>query len=94
MNVSRTTLTLLVALSVADLAEIHAADRFNYVATNEDNYGPEDWNMVGCDELETCVSKERICMKRWLSLFLDEVEVRADDDAKSLLGQKSPSLIP
>ena len=33
-------------------------DLFTYGETDEANrvYGPRDWNQVGCDDLDTCVS--------------------------------------
>lgn len=31
-------------------------DRFNYVATEDRDYGPEDWGEVTCDDVTQCVS--------------------------------------
>lgn len=32
------------------------ADNFNYDRTNGVDYGPDEWNKVRCNNLETCVS--------------------------------------
>jgi hypothetical protein len=32
------------------------SDSFNFRETSGDDYGPEDWDRVRCDDLETCVS--------------------------------------
>jgi hypothetical protein len=29
---------------------------FNYGETEDGNFGPEDWDKVACDDLDTCVS--------------------------------------
>lgn len=39
---------------------VFADDTFNYDSTSGSDFGPEDWNEVDCDELETCVSL-KIC---------------------------------
>lgn len=38
------------------LATVAADDLFNYRSTSGNDYGPEDWGKVSCDNLETCVS--------------------------------------
>lgn len=57
--------TLLLQLLVVDLHihvartdELRVQDRFNYGATDwiDHNYGPEDWNLVLCNNVATCVS--------------------------------------
>lgn len=35
-------------------------DLFNYGSTNGRNFGPEDWDQVACDDLETCVRSYHI----------------------------------
>lgn len=31
-------------------------DHFNYAKTVGNNYGPEDWDQVGCSDVSNCVS--------------------------------------
>ena len=32
-------------------------DLFNYRETDDNDYGPEDWDQVTCDDVEICVSQ-------------------------------------
>jgi hypothetical protein len=50
--------TILLSLLLVDLAR--SADLFNYGGTSGVDYGPEDWDEVSCNNVNTCVS----C--RWL----------------------------
>lgn len=46
-----------VGTSVAVLAIVGSVlgeDRFNYRATIDNDYGPEDWNKVSCNEVGEC----------------------------------------
>jgi hypothetical protein len=53
---TRTLKVILALLSYYTAALVTADSSFNYDETSGDNYGPEDWDKVECDELETCVS--------------------------------------
>ena len=35
---------------------VTAEDIFNYRETDGDDYGPEEWDQVECDDVATCVS--------------------------------------
>jgi hypothetical protein len=56
-------LCLLFLLSITVVVD-GSNDRFNYDVTDLENrnFGPADWGMVECDDIETCVScpKSRI----------------------------------
>ncbi|KAG7370840.1 Eukaryotic-type carbonic anhydrase [Nitzschia inconspicua] len=41
-------------LLVLSCSAFVTADRFNFRSTSGNDYGPEDWNRVQCDNLETC----------------------------------------
>jgi hypothetical protein len=45
-----------VFLLAACMKSAEGADDFNYRKTQGRDYGPNDWDEVGCDNLATCVS--------------------------------------
>ncbi len=60
MVITRIALTYLLAISARNRAGVLAEDTFNYRETSGESYAPEDWNKVGCDDLETCVSHKPV----------------------------------
>jgi len=59
-NQNKAFVHLLVLSSVLLTAANHGYDRFNYGVSDFEahDYGPKDWNMVECNDVETCVSVE------------------------------------
>ena len=51
-------ISILLSLLILDLAK--SADIFNYDQTSSRDYGPEDWDEVSCNNLNTCVSSGRL----------------------------------
>ena len=62
---------LLLAVSFALLHCVHGAndDLFNYRETDGNDYGPEDWDQVTCDDLEQCVSATMYLVYRKMDHF-------------------------
>jgi hypothetical protein len=58
MKFSKNVLFYVLTVYVATLA-VNAEDTFNYDRTEGNNYGPEDWDRVSCDNLEDCVSRKQ-----------------------------------
>jgi hypothetical protein len=58
MKCSKNTLFYVLTVYVATLV-VNADDTFNYDRTEGNNYGPEDWDRVSCDNLGDCVSRNQ-----------------------------------
>lgn len=56
-----------VSISSLLLTSMAWADNFNYRGTSGDNYGPEDWDRVGCSDLDNCVSSDMQADVPWRS---------------------------
>ena len=46
----------IISLSVLATLATASEDLFNYESTSGSDFGPEEWDKVSCDNLETCVS--------------------------------------
>jgi hypothetical protein len=58
--------TVLCLLSLLSITGVDGSyDRFNYDVTDLENrnFGPADWGMVDCHDIETCVSCSKLRME-------------------------------
>jgi hypothetical protein len=81
------TRTIQVALALSSyIAALVAADsKFNYDETSGDNYGPQDWDKVDCDELETCVSVAAVRCAPYFLFFWSEYFLVSEKEIHKLI---------